>query len=713
MAHTKNYRRACDSLFSVPYSMQYWDTFDYSRLQYINTVTRVSKKHNYNQLFNDCFIMADTETSKKATGIQGPNHVCAWSLAIRAYHKNVVCLWGTRPDELPRCINLIHQSMPGDHTIIYFHNYAYDYCFERRFLFEELGTPKKQLATKPYYPIFMNFKNGIQIRDSLILAQCKLEKWAKDLGVEHQKAVGSWDYDKLRNQNDNNFSPDELLYMQNDVLAGVECLDTLCIQLKKHVYTMPYTATGVPRDEIRKIGKKYHAHQLFTKCSNSWDDQMLLELVYHGGYTHAFRDICGWIQPGAICYDFTSSYPYSMLMSMVPMDKFREYDGAVTVQRIIEHADRYAFMFILTVTDFELKDPHYPMPMLQKSKLIDSDLCIEDNGRITKGKLAIIAFNEYDLMLFTEMYKVKGALRITDVKYAPKDYMPRWFTDYVFQLFKDKSELKHVDKVRYAIAKAKLNSCYGLCVQKPVRKEIQEDYDTGEYNLVKNVNPEEKYQKYLDNYNNVLPYSWGVWVTSESMFRLYQLSKCIDYENGGVWLYSDTDSIYASKWNMDRLNAFNDEIRRKCTERGYAPFYIKDEEFCLGLAVCNPDDGDISEEFITLGAKRYAKRDKFTHELKITISGVPKKGVVSLNNDLNEFKPGKVFKGTDSGKLQHTYFFLDPDQEPYEDAKGNLTADSIDLSPCDYTLDSPYSDDAAENDKDMEEYYLPEMEDFD
>jgi hypothetical protein len=197
------------------------------------------------------------------------------------------------------------------------------------------------------------------------------------------------------------------------------------------------------------------------------------------------------------------------------------------------------------------------------------------------------------------------------------------------------------------------------------------------------------------------------------MFRLYQLSKCIDYENGGIWLYSDTDSIYASKWNMDRLNAFNDEIRRKCTERGYAPFYIKDEEFCLGLAVCNPDDGDISEEFITLGAKRYAKRDKFTHELKITISGVPKKGVVSLNNDLNEFKPGKVFKGTDSGKLQHTYFFLDPDQEPYEDAKGNLTADSIDLSPCDYTLDSPYSDDAAENDKDMEEYYLPEMEDFD
>ena len=364
MAHTRNYQRACDSLFSIPYGMFYYTDFDYSRLQYINTVTRVSRKHKTNQLFNDCFIMADTETSKKVPGTIGPNHVCAWSIAIRAYHRNVCTLWGTKPDEMCRCISDILKYMQGDHTIIYFHNFAYDYVFLRRFFFEEWGTPKKQLAVKPHYPISMDFKNGLQIRDSLILSQCKLEKWAEDLDVEHKKAVGKWDYEKIRNQDPDQYNDDELLYIQNDVLAGVECLDTLCERLKKHVYTMPYTATGVPRDDTRKIGRKYHAHQTFIKCSNEWQVQMMLEMLYHGGYTHCDKGIAGWLQSWAECFDFTSSYPFSMLQK-VPCDKFRPYDGKISPERIIEHSDRYAFMFVLSVSNFALQDPFYPMPMLQ------------------------------------------------------------------------------------------------------------------------------------------------------------------------------------------------------------------------------------------------------------------------------------------------------------------------------------------------------------
>lgn len=708
MAHTSSYRRACDSLFSIPYAMTFWDVFDYSRLQYINTVTRYSKKYQSKQIFNDCFIMADTETSKKVVGIQCPNHVCAWSIAIRAYHQNLVCLWGTRPDDMVRCFSNILKYMPGDHLIIYFHNLAYDYVFIRRFLFAEFGTPSNQLSTKPYYPLYISFKNGLQLRDSLILAQCKLEKWAKDLGVEHQKAVGKWDYEKIRTQDPEQYDADELLYIQNDVLAGVECLDTLCIQLKKHVYTMPYTATGIPRDDTRTIGKKEHAHQLFTKCANTWIVQMQQEMLFHGGYTHTNRNIAGWVQESAICKDFTSSYPRSML-GKLPMHAFNEYDQEVTPQAIIEHADRYAFMFILSATDIELKDPFYPMPMLQKSKLIHAEMAAEDNGRILSAKFICINFNEYDLMLFMEQYKVNGWLRITDVKYSTKDYLPRWFTDYVYQLFVDKSYLKGKDKVRYAIAKAKLNSCYGLCVQKPVRDELKENYLTGEYEKVPVKDLEKKYQKYLNNFNNVLPYSWGVWITSESMYRLYQLSKCI--ADDGVWLYSDTDSIYATKWDEEKVKAYNDAERAFCAERGYPAFFINDKEFCLGLATTDPDD-DIHEEFISLGAKRYCCRNAKTHKLKITVSGVPKAGVADLHDDINRFKPGLVFKGETSGKKQHTYFFLDEDQSPYEDENGCLTADSIDLSSCDYTLDSPYDIADPEDEIDENTYYLPEMEDY-
>ena len=70
----------------------------------------------------------------------------------------------------------------------------------------------------------MRFDCGIEIRDSLMLAQKKLEKWAQDLQVEHQKATGKWNYNKFRNQ-DCSFNKNELEYIEHDTLAAVECLE--------------------------------------------------------------------------------------------------------------------------------------------------------------------------------------------------------------------------------------------------------------------------------------------------------------------------------------------------------------------------------------------------------------------------------------------------------------------------------------------------------
>ena len=697
MGHTKNYRWACDQLVAVPYKLMKYNEFDYSILKYINKVTRAGSRKHGKQVYNDCFIMADTETSKKKKNEKGPNHVCAWSLAIRAYHKNVVCLYGTRPNELVECLNNILKYMPADHTICYFHNLAYDYVFLRKFLFNSFGTPVNQLNTKPYYPISIRFKNKLELRDSLILAQCKLEKWADDLDVEHKKAVGSWDYEKIRNQN-GKFSKDELLYIQNDVLAGVECLDTLCTNLNKHVYSMPYTATGVPRDETRSIGRKNKARQTFNKCVGSWTVQMMLELLFHGGYCHCNHNTAGWIQDWAECRDFTSRYPASFILYKYPMDKFRKADGEWSAEEILASSDDYAFMFVLSVTEVELKDPFYPMPMLQSSKLLHYDLKVEDNGRVVRAKFASIVFNEYDLKLFLSMYKFRE-IRITDVYYAGKDYLPRWFTDYVFQLFKDKSALKGIDPILYAIAKSKLNSCYGLTVQRPVRIDIKEDYETGTYYETQGNQLESKYNAYVENFNNVLPYQWGVWCTSTSMYALFELaSTCI--ADDGIWLYSDTDSVYASKWDEEKLKAYNEDIRNKMIERGYPPFEINGKEFCLGLACY---DGSYSE-WVGVGAKRYCGRSSEDNKLHITVSGVPKSGAKTLKDDIKRFRPGLVFDGKTSGKLQQTYYMLEPGQEPYLDDKGNLTGDSIDLEPCDYTLDSAY--DLSAQDQDI---YLPEL----
>ena len=85
-----------------------------------------------------------------------------------------------------------------------------------------------------------------------------------------------------------------------------------------------------------------------------------------------------------------------------------------------------------------------------------------------------------------------------------------------------------------------------------------------------------------------------------------------------------------------------------------------------------------------MGAKRYCGRNVEDGQLHITVAGVPKKtGAKCLHDDINLFTENFVFDGRTTGKLTHTYFFVD---EVYTDKKGNVTGDSIDLSPCDYLL---------------------------
>ena len=65
-------------------------------------------------------------------------------------------------------------------------------------------------------------------------------------------------------------------------------------------------------------------------------------------------------------------------------------------------------------------------------------------------------------------------------------------------------------------------------------------------------------------------------------------------------------------------------------------------------------------------------------------SPVGKKGAACLQDNIDNFTDGLIFPGTQTGKKTHTYFYNDI----YTDDQGNITGDSIDLSPCDYMLSS-------------------------
>lgn len=679
------------------YSMQHWDDFDYSLFKHIVTKYRSNKSRTS---YSDVIIMADTETSKKKDHVKKDNHICAWSIAFRAFGRNLVTLWGQSPRDLCECIGRVRENLEGDQIYIYWHNMSYDWVFTRRFMFEKFGFPEDQLNTKPLYPINIKWSNGIIFKDSLCLAQRSLDKWAKDLQVKTTKAKGLWDYTKYRNQSDI-LSEDELTYIEHDVLAGVECIDVTKAILHKTLSSLPLTATGIVRGEARNEGRAHHAHDWFLRIQpKDYYIQQILEAVFHGGYTHANRYAVDFVWTWAECKDFSSSYPYVVLTEKFPAEQFWPVQRKMTPKEIFQNTD-YAFIFKITATGVDLKNGKDPMPMLSFAKCQSSLNAITDNGRIISADFIEIYMNEVDFKLFYDQYKWdEGSLEISECYAAFKDYLPEWLTGYVWERYRLKTELKGVDPVLYQIEKGKLNaSAFGMMVQRPVKEQIKEayenitigegfnkeEYKSGECYIDESFDPEKEYEKFLNNRNSFLPYPVGIYITSYAQRNLFELSKCVP--EGETHLYSDTDSVYATGFNETKVKAYNEKCIEKLNARGFKGVMYKDKLYYPGVA---EDDGTYMH-FKTLHSKCYCKRhfvakgDNFVmgDDLEITVAGVPKAGKKSLKNNINEFKTYFCFPGTDSGKLQHSHIFVD---HIYTDVDGNLTGDSIDLTPCDYII---------------------------
>ena len=661
---------------SFDYRCVYYKDFDFKLFENIDCKFKTTKGC---KSYNDIIIMADTETSKPHDYPQClHNYVVAWSIAFRAYDKNLVTLYGHNPLEFVDMLKSLRENLPGFDIYIHFHNLAYDWTFLRKFLIQEFGKPVSQLNTKSMYPLYIQFSNGIRLKDTLALAQRSLDKWSKDMGVT-SKATGLWMYDKVRNQCDP-FNADEVTYIEHDVVSGVECMDATLKALKKNISSVPITATGIARGESRKAGGK-EAHDYFVRLAPSeyWM-QEIYQHLFHGGYTHGNRYYLGEVHP-ALCEDIASSYPFCVHMMDAPTEQFFDVPTKDFNWQYVKDNPGYAFIFLVKVFDLDLKDRGCPMPMLSHSKCEASLNAILDNGRVLQAKYAEFWSNEIDFELFMKQYK------FSDMQYvkpmcASKGPLPKWFRDFIYERFTAKTMLKGVDQVKYQIEKGMLNAAaYGMCAQQPCKPLIEENYDTGEYAPNEDINYEEMYKKYLKNPKSFLPFIWAVYITSYAQKNLFELGECVDYEHGGIWLYSDTDSVYATKFDEEKLKAYNEKRINIMKERGYDPVFFNGRYYNFGVAEF---DGEYSE-FKMWHSKCYSCRDKETGKLKITVAGVPKKGVDTLEDDIANFMPGLIFDGKTSGKLQHTHFYVD---EIYTDAYGNIIGDSIDLTPCDYLLRS-------------------------
>lgn len=640
------------------YEVIKYDKYDYNQLEekWIRRSHAGKPTYSYEKI-----ITLDTETSFIPHTDIG--YITDWSITI----EDEVCLYGNHVKDLISTIEKIAKVLNANETHLvkfFVHNFSYDYNFMRNHMFEAWGIPseKDSLASKSHKYIFMRFPEmGVEFRDSAILTQRTLERLCKDMGTT-QKATGKWDYSKFRTP-DSERTTDEIIYACTDTIALVKAIRKYIEQRGCNTATLPLTNTGFIRNKARSISRKDKKwRRKFLDMQLSLDQYKLLTDCYHGGYTHANRYYVNRIINKPMqCYDFASSYPAVMCYEKYPMSAFAEIQN-ISIDDILELKDDFAFAGYLEIGNLRCKKDS-PMPPLAfwKAKYVifpDESLTKKqkqeayvDNGKILQADFVVYPFTDPDLQAIIENYDF-DFIKCSHVMRARKDYLPEWLTNYIMELYYNKSTKKHADQVLYMISKGELNGVYGMMVQKMIQDLCEEDYTNSTWmkKVYEGKEAQEKLNKFYSSRNSFLSYQWGVWITAYAQANLFELGKCCRH-----WIYSDTDSVKGYGWDREKLDNYNNNIIKKSNDRNIGLVEYKGEEFRLGIA---DFDGEYTE-FIAQGAKKYCYRED--GELHITLAGVPKDGVYCLDDDITNFCTGFVFQNNET--YRKNYRKANPDKE--------------------------------------------------
>ena len=630
------------------------------------------KKNGFSTLCSDNIFTLDTETStyyKHQSGwgefdytkppeyysdIEKINVLYIWQMSIDG-----ISYYGRTLDELREFLNTLRAAYRG-RIFIYVHNFSYEFQYLRNILqFSEV------FARKPRKPIYARTESGFEFRCSYFLTGMSLESLPKNFRLTTKKLVGDLDYDTLRSPL-TALSDSEISYCENDVLVLHELIEQFK-GIYKHVVNIPYTSTGRIRRNVKKL--MYPIKKDISACTPTPGIFQMLQAAFAGGYTHANAAHVGEVVEDVHSFDFASSYPAQMLLQKYPSAPFSK--EPLTDIKQIDGSNK---AYLLTVIFYNLESRNYwnYISGHKCTRLINGTY---DNGRIAAADELEITCTEIDIEIISANYHFSKC-EVLECYSAKKDYLPKPFTDYIIELYKDKTKLKDVDGMeqKYLEAKRFVNGLYGMCVTNTIA-------DTVIFSILTGWKIEpltfEGMEKGLQDMRKkgFLNYAWGVWVTAYARRALWKAIFELDYEA----VYCDTDSIkyfgehdeFFEKYNADILADF----KRVCDERGYSmsdfsPLDPKGKAHPLG--VFEPDAH--YTRFITWGAKKYAYEiDGSCH---LTVAGLSKKAPLK---SLADFTPGKTWGYTESGRM--TAFYNDSQQPTtVTDCQGNV-----------YTINQPYA----------------------
>nr|DAE85580.1 MAG TPA: DNA polymerase B [Caudoviricetes sp.] len=526
---------------------------------------------------------------------------------------------------------------------------------------------------------------NITFRCTYYMTNVALSKLTDVYNLPVEKKCGDLDYTLVRNSK-TPLTAKELLYCEYDCLVIYYYIKQELSMYKKF-NKIPNTLTGRVRKELQaRVLKNYNYRSKLQKCINT--DPHIYNLLidcFAGGYTHANWLYVNEVIKNVVSWDFTSSYPFVMLVEKYPSTTFKKCN--VRNIKSILYDD---FAYIINI-EFKNIKSNYFNNIISKSKAYYIENGVYDNGKIVSASLLKIVINEIDLKIIQEFYSFDD-YNILEIYYANKSYLPYELLDFILDKYHNKTAYKNVSgkEYLYSIEKSKFNSLYGMCVTNNIKDDIEFNNE-GLWTTKKISNFDILDKLSVERKKGFLSFAYGVWVTSYSRYNLLSNVRLLDE----YVIYCDTDSMKLTDgYDINVIYNYNKSVNDKIKQ--VANFYKIDikrfePEDCKGIPHkigLFDNDGEY-KYFKTLGAKKYCYIDKATEELHITVAGVPKVGVSALKNDINNFNDNLFFKSSDTGKKQIFY----NDEQPtlkVIDYLGNadIIAEKkgICLMPCSYTL---------------------------
>lgn len=551
------------------------------------------------------------------------------------------CIIGRTWKELKKVLKRLKEHLGFNieqRIIIYVHNLSYEYQFIRKlFKFVEV------FELDDRKPVKATTADGIEFRCSYMLSGKSLEKTAEDLlTYKISKAVGMLDYKKIRHSK-TKLTDEELLYCINDIKVVMSYIQEK-IEQDGDITKIPLTNTGYVRRFCKEkcFGKgdeRLKYSRFIRRLTLTQDIYDMCKRAFQGGYVHCNAYFSNKKLTDVDSYDFTSSYPTTMVAYKLPMASPVDL-GEVTIEEYEKQMRYKCCLADITFYNIKLRDDYYMAP-ISESKC-EGKLGYIDNGRVIDAEVLKTTITEQDYQTYKEFYTWDKAVVHRLVTFD-KEYLPTSLVDSILELYEKKTKYKGVigKEMDYMISKGMLNSVYGMCVT----------------DILKQCDSLESYNSSFDRF---LYYPWGVWITAISRRALFTGIK----ECGEDIIYCDTDSIkmvkgeahksYIQRYNENIVHLLDEAMDYHNFDRSRTrPKDTEGKERQLGIW----DYEGKYDEFKGIRAKAYIGRKGDKYEL--TLSGVSKTSglsyLQSIGDPIDMFTSNTFFPAGSCGKLTHTY----------------------------------------------------------